>query len=143
MKIYLDNCCFNRPYDDQEQMKIRLETEAKLEIQKLVKTQKVSLVWSFMLDFENEQNIDGDQKKEIYGWQEYADIYFLATEQTKIIAQKCQDIGLSAKDAVHIACAIESGCHIFMTTDKGILKKKEMISDIQVLNPIDFFETEA
>jgi len=30
MKIYLDNCSYNRPFDDQSQMKIRLETEAKL-----------------------------------------------------------------------------------------------------------------
>ena len=29
MKLYLDNCCFNRPFDDQSQLRIRLETEAK------------------------------------------------------------------------------------------------------------------
>ncbi len=28
--IYLDNCCFNRPFDDQEQLNIRIETESKL-----------------------------------------------------------------------------------------------------------------
>lgn len=38
IRIYLDNCCFNRPYDDQEQIKIRLESEAKLEIQARIKT---------------------------------------------------------------------------------------------------------
>jgi len=142
MKIYLDNCCFNRPYDDQEQMKVRLETEAKLEIQKLIKAKEVSLAWSFMLDFENEQNMDGDQKKEIFGWQEYADVYFLATNQTEKIARKFQNIGISEKDAVHIACAIETDCQLFITTDKGILKKKTMITDIKIINPIDFFETE-
>lgn len=30
MKIYLDNCCYNRPYDDQSQVRIQLETQAKL-----------------------------------------------------------------------------------------------------------------
>ena len=25
MRIYLDNCCFNRPFDDQSQIKIKLE----------------------------------------------------------------------------------------------------------------------
>ncbi len=30
MKIYLDNCCFNRPFDDQSQLRILLESEAKL-----------------------------------------------------------------------------------------------------------------
>jgi hypothetical protein len=28
MKIYLDVCCLNRPFDDQTQDRIRLETEA-------------------------------------------------------------------------------------------------------------------
>jgi predicted nucleic acid-binding protein len=28
-RIYLDNCCFNRPYDDQAYLTIRLESEAK------------------------------------------------------------------------------------------------------------------
>ena len=30
LKLYLDNCCFNRPFDDQSQLLVRLETEAKL-----------------------------------------------------------------------------------------------------------------
>jgi len=33
MRIYLDNCSFNRPFDDQTQLRIRLETEAKQLIQ--------------------------------------------------------------------------------------------------------------
>ncbi len=28
MKIYLDNCCYNRPFDDQTQERIHLESEA-------------------------------------------------------------------------------------------------------------------
>ena len=31
-RIYLDNCCFNRPYDDQTQLNIYLETQAKLHV---------------------------------------------------------------------------------------------------------------
>jgi hypothetical protein len=32
MKLYLDNCCYNRPYDDQTQERIHLEGEAVLAI---------------------------------------------------------------------------------------------------------------
>jgi len=28
MKYYFDNCCFNRPYDDQTQERIHLESES-------------------------------------------------------------------------------------------------------------------
>ena len=37
MRIYLDNCCYNRPYDDQSQMRVFLESQAKLHIQDYTK----------------------------------------------------------------------------------------------------------
>ena len=48
-RIYLDNCCFNRSYDDQSQPRVRIETQAKLFIQKMVFECKVELVWSYVL----------------------------------------------------------------------------------------------
>ncbi len=57
MKIYLDNCCFNRPFDDQSFLTIRLETEAKLDIQKKIESGRLSLGWSYILDFENNANL--------------------------------------------------------------------------------------
>ena len=45
MKIYLDNCCFNRPFDDQKQLQIKLETEAKLDIQERIIQGKLELAW--------------------------------------------------------------------------------------------------
>lgn len=53
MKIYLDNCCYNRPFDDQSQLKIHLETQAKLYIQAKIKEGVYDLVWSYILDYEN------------------------------------------------------------------------------------------
>lgn len=35
--VYLDNCMFNRPFDDQNSIRIRLETEAKLNIQSQIR----------------------------------------------------------------------------------------------------------
>jgi hypothetical protein len=49
-------CCFNRPYDDQEQTRIKLETAAKLEIQQHVKAGNCLLLWSAVLDFECSRN---------------------------------------------------------------------------------------
>lgn len=37
MRIYLDNRCYNRPYDDQSQLRISLEAQAKLHIQEMIK----------------------------------------------------------------------------------------------------------
>jgi len=42
-RFYLDNCCFNRPYDDQNNLNIRLEAEAKLFIQNEILEKIMSL----------------------------------------------------------------------------------------------------
>ena len=56
MKIYLDNCCYNRPFDDQSQIKIHLEARAKLYIQAKIREGAYDLVWSYILDYENGKN---------------------------------------------------------------------------------------
>ena len=57
MRIYFDNCCFNRPFDDQTQLRINLETEAKIQIQNEIVNGRFELVWSYILDFENAMNL--------------------------------------------------------------------------------------
>lgn len=56
MRIYLDNCCFNRPFDDQSQIRIMLEAEAKLKVQDDILEKKFELVWSYILEAENMAN---------------------------------------------------------------------------------------
>ncbi len=72
MKIYLDNCCFNRPFDDQSQLRIKLETEAKLKIQEEVRSGNLKLSWSYILDYENSKNPYKDRREQIIGWKKYA-----------------------------------------------------------------------
>ena len=72
MKIYLDNCCFNRPFDDQTQIRIKIETEAKLKIQEEVRSGNIQLVWSYVLDYENNRNPFLERKTRITGWKKYA-----------------------------------------------------------------------
>lgn len=52
MKVYLDNCCYNRPYDDQSQLRISLETQAKLQIQSMIRNREIELVSSYVLMYE-------------------------------------------------------------------------------------------
>ena len=40
MKVYLDNCAYNRPFDDQRDIIVHIETKAKLVIQQMVKDGK-------------------------------------------------------------------------------------------------------
>ena len=72
--IYLDNCCFNRPYDDQIQMKVYLETQAKIHIQTGIIAGRYGLVWSYMLEYENDANPQINRQMEIASWRTRATI---------------------------------------------------------------------
>ena len=47
LRIYLDNCSYNRPYDDQTNMQVQLEAQAKLFIQSSIKDGKYEFVFIF------------------------------------------------------------------------------------------------
>lgn len=72
MRIYLDLCCFNRPYDDQGQVRIRLETEAKLVLQQKVRESACELLWSSILDYENSRNPFDERLLAIRQWRALA-----------------------------------------------------------------------
>ncbi|MDR1000536.1 MAG: hypothetical protein LBL96_07035 [Clostridiales bacterium] len=135
-KIYLDNCSLNRPFDNQSQMKIRLETEAKLYIQDCVRAGIYSLCWSFALDYENGKNPFEDKRNSIAPWKEIASDYCPRSEAIRLRGREIMKLGIKELDALHIACAIEKHCDYFITTDKGVLNKN--IKGIKAINPIDF-----
>lgn len=74
MRLYLDNCMFNRPYDDQTHILIRLEAEAKLQIQQLIRDGQHQLIWSYILDYENAKNPYVERGEQIGTWKRYARI---------------------------------------------------------------------
>lgn len=138
MLIYLDNCCFNRPFDDQGQLRIRLETEAKLHVQEMVLNNEMQLAWSYILDFENSANPFEHRKASVAQWKSHA---FVDTGETKQIikeAARIHNIGVGPKDALHVACAIEMGCDYFLTTDDALIKKISDLKGIKVVDPIFF-----
>ncbi|MEZ4633041.1 MAG: PIN domain-containing protein [Deinococcales bacterium] len=136
-RIYLDNCTFNRPFDDQNQVRIRLESEAKLYIQTKIQQQAVELVWSYILDFENAKNPFEERRKTVKKWKMLAVIDVEETQEIIAIANELSNKGIKAKDALHIASAIIGKAHYFLTTDDRILKRLSEMAEIQVINPID------
>ncbi|MDR1341996.1 MAG: PIN domain-containing protein [Prevotellaceae bacterium] len=135
-RIYLDNCCFNRPYDDQTQVKIRLETQAKLHIQSLVYENKIALVWSFILKFENSRNIYHSRKKQIAQWENLSSSFVENSENIRRTAKEIMSTGIKAADAAHVACAIAGNCGFFISVDKRLLKYQD--ERIVVCNPLEF-----
>lgn len=135
-RVYLDNCCFNRPFDDQTSIVIRLETDAKLYIQELIRTEKIGLIWSFVLDYENNFNPFEEIKESVTKWKTVAVVDCDLDDGIKEKAVQLMEKGLRQKDAAHIACAICAKADYFLTTDKKILNKA--IEEVRLVNPIDF-----
>lgn len=139
MRIYLDNCCYNRPYDDQRQLRISLETQAKLDIQKRIREGQFELVSSFVLIYEisKSPNILSAQSIRIFV-ENFSSVYVSDSKLSQIeaIAEKIQETGIKKMDSWHVACAVMADADYFLTTDKRLLKYKS--DTVKMMNPIDF-----
>ena len=141
IKVYLDNCCYNRPYDDQTQLRIELETKAKLSIQHQIVEKRILLVSSVILEFENNDNPYELRKVVINDFLKNASDYVDESKEVVTIAHEVSRKGIKVKDASHIACAIYAKCDYFLTTDDRLLKYND--DRIQIISPVDFIMLEG
>lgn len=138
MLIYLDNCCFNRPFDNQSHVRIRIETDAKLYIQENIIKEEFDLAWSYILDYENSENPFPERRETINNWKKYAKKDASATKSILKLANQLLTKGIKPKDALHVACAVELKCNYFITTDLQLIKKLVNFEQVIVVNPVDF-----
>lgn len=139
MRVYLDNCSYNRPYDDQTQIRIYLETEAKLHIQDMIKNGLLDLVTSYMLDYENGKNRFAHKKQAISDFMNTNEAFYVGIENAEAanqIAEQIINTGVKSADALHVACAILAKCDYFITTDDRLLKYQS--DNIQITTPGEF-----
>lgn len=136
VKIYLDMCCFNRPYDDQTQQRIQFEAVAKLMIQSLIVDGQIDFAWSYVLEFENSKNPFVEKRNTILAFKPFAVEIIRPIPSIETLASNLQGKGLKAYDSLHIACAIYSGCEYFLTVDKKVLNKH--CDDIKITDPVIF-----
>lgn len=137
MRIYLDNCVFNRPFDDQSQLLISLQTQAKLAIQERIRNGSLELIWSYILDYENAANPFEDRRSFVATWKAIAIADIDASEALLSLAVEISKMGIKAKDSIHLACAREAGCSFFVTTDRRILKEGSS-GIIKIVDPVAF-----
>ena len=139
MKIYLDNCCYNRPYDDQAQIRIHLETDDNLHIKDIIKNGEVDLVTSYMLEYENGKNRFSHKRQAISDFMSTNESYYVGMErdeEAKKIAEGIMVTGVKGIDALHVACDILAGSDYFITTDDRLLKYQT--EKIQIVTPGEF-----
>jgi predicted nucleic acid-binding protein len=123
MKIYLDVCCLNRPFDDSTQDRIRLESEAILTILERCLQGNWSLVISEITEAEIDRIPNNDRKQKVRSLLLIHREYRMVDTSIEKRAKEIQKLTVKAYDALHIACAEKSKVDIFLTTDDSLLNK--------------------
>jgi len=140
MLLYLDACCFNRPFDDLSQIRVRLEAEAVEWILEETRSGRFTIVTSDYLSLELIRNPDPAKRAGSLAMTQYAGLHLTTSEAVASRAMEIESTGISGFDALHIAAAEAAGCDYLVTTDDGLLKKSRRHSSqiaVEVLNPID------
>ena len=139
MRIYLDVCCLNRPFDDQGQARVHLEAEAVLTILSLIQAGKWKMISSQAIDYEVANLLDWNRKRKIKM------VLTLTYEKIKLnpkIEKRAKELegkNFSVLDALHLAFAEGGNIDIFLTTDDKILKKAETLSlKLPIKNPVEW-----
>ena len=134
--VYLDNCAYNRPFDDQAQLRISLETQAKLYIQSLVENGKLDLVYSYVCFSENYINPYENKKLSIFEFSKNAKYCVIENQDILLMANRIIDSKISPLDALHLSCAINAKVDYFITVDDAILKYHT--NEILIFDPVGF-----
>ncbi|HEY2159339.1 MAG TPA: PIN domain-containing protein, partial [Isosphaeraceae bacterium] len=121
-RVYLDVCCLNRPFDDQSQDRIRLESEAVRLILARIKSGEPSWVVSEVMEEEIERTADPVRRGRVRLMLDYAATRIALGDAEVTRGEELEALGFQAYDALHLACAEAAAVDVFLTTDDRLLR---------------------
>jgi len=138
--IYLDYNCFQRGFDDQRQVRIRMEAAACEEVFAKTEEGAVRLVWSFMHEDECALCPFPERALEALNLSALCAVRVGPTEEIRGAALSFQQAApLSARDAVHVACACAARANVLLTCDDDLLRRAPRAAPhLTVMNPVDY-----
>jgi predicted nucleic acid-binding protein len=137
LRLYLDNCCLNRPFDDLSYDIVRMESEAVLTIIDRCENGLWSFISSDVLFDEISRLTDNIRKQKILLLYQSASINIELTEEIITRAKELERFGIKPYDALHTATAEYGDVDVFLTTDNRLnnaLNRAEV--RIKVKNPL-------
>jgi predicted nucleic acid-binding protein len=139
MRIYMDVCCLNRPFDNLSQDRIYLEAEAILSIIHHCDRGEWTLVASGVIDHELSRLPDMDRLEQVHTLYAAASERVYLTEQAEKRAAFLSQNGIKQFDSLHLALAETSAVDVFLTTDDRLLRAaKRTAAKIKVANPVSW-----
>ncbi len=140
-RVYLDACCVNRPFDDQEQDRIRLESEAVYLVLRHVQVHGWTWVGSDILKHEILAIPDLVKREQVQALLEAVTETVQLSKRTLLRAGAVESKGFSGQDALHLACAEQAEADVFLTTDDRLLRRavrRRRDLSVRVANPVDW-----
>lgn len=137
MKIYMDNCCLNRPFDDQTYPRIHMESEAIKTILNFLEERIWIFITSDVLKFEIDNTSNEQRRNNLYAINDLAQMTIKLTDSIKNRAKEFERLGVQTFDAMHLACA-ENNTDILLTTDDRFIKRAKGLNglDVEINNPL-------
>lgn len=140
MRLYLDVCCLKRPFDDQAQARIRMESEAVLALLALP-AERVEFLRSRAHDLENDQNPVSWRAARVREWLTARPV--IATPQGVLLARtrELTELGFGAFDALHLASAESAMASAFVTVDDRLIataRRSAAALSVAVREPVSF-----
>jgi predicted nucleic acid-binding protein len=136
MRIYVDTSVFNRPFDDQTQPRIILETQALRTILQLVEGGQLELVSSSVLDYENSRNASPTRQTWVSQCLQLAKIHQPFRDNILQRAKILEQQGIKQVDALHVASAEQAECDVFLACDDRLLRRYQ--GSLKAMNPVNF-----
>jgi predicted nucleic acid-binding protein len=141
MQLYIDLNCFNRPFDNQSQERIRLETEAVYAILQRIIQGEDTLVWSWVMTYENDKHPISERRDEIAVWERRAVLSVAIDSNLQERARYLAQQGLPALDAAHLASAEAGEAEVILTCDDVFLRRvRRLTVALRVMNPVAYFQ---
>jgi len=143
VKIYLDVCCLQRPFDDQREPRVHLEAEAVKIILAGAEAHEHAWISSEVVDYEIGQNPDRDRALKATLLAAYASEKITLEANEVARAGELELLGFGTFDALHLACAESGGVEVFLTTDDKLLKWGQRLADelqVRVINPLEWLQ---
>ena len=146
MKLYLDLCVYNRPFDNQHQERIALETSAFIYILEKVEKGEYELIVSEALVYENSKNPNELRRSRLTSYFRLAKVLTKADHRDLERGISLVTLGFSAMDALHLALAEKQNVDYFITCDDSIIKlyrKHQDIMKVRVVSLLEFIGLEV
>ncbi len=137
MKIYLDTSVYNRPFDDQLQPRIWLETMAFFMILQLIEKEEVDLIASSVIAFENSKNPFPERRKWVTSCFNFIRQNLFLNADIRKRAAELEKQGIKPFDALHLASAESGNSEYFLTCDDRVIKRYKG-KQMSILNPVEF-----